>query len=218
MALTKKMTPTEMVSFIDKELLPQTQEEIQNLIHPKKKQGGYFVVTRQILCMTDFLGAVYSGYPRSERKRDEKEKKERISTTKKAKRFIAAFFKPKSTYRRDTVNKLYDMYRHGLVHLYQPRTLQYKKGSLEWFVYKGKRYQAKMIVSTNKGEIIIKDVDHLKIIQFAPDKNRYHLAICIDALYDDFKQATIDYKNKLVQAKHLQSNWRATVDAICKPR
>lgn len=51
-----------MVDFIDKELLPQVESEIGNWIHPKKKQGGYFVVTRQIFCFVEFLGAVHSGY------------------------------------------------------------------------------------------------------------------------------------------------------------
>lgn len=219
MALTKDMTEDQMIKFIDNELLPQTAHEIENLIHPRKKTGGYFVVTRQILCMVDFLGAVYSGYPRSERTRDKKNKTEKIATSKKAIKFINAFFKPKSIYEKGLVDKLHNMYRHGLVHLYQPRILTYKTNcTLEWFIYKGKRNYSSMHVNTNQGKILVKNVNHFNIIQIAPGTNRYHLAICIDALYHDFKQATIEYRDKLKTTKYLQTNWRSAVNALCTPK
>ena len=77
--------------------------EIQSLIKPSKKQGGYFVVTRQILCMTDFLGAVYCGYPLSQRKPINKRTgaaltPKSIATSSKAKKFILTFFKPSQIY------------------------------------------------------------------------------------------------------------------------
>src|SRR3990170_3266189 len=98
MALRRNMTCNQMVGFIDNELITQVKLEIGNWIHPRKKQGGYFVVTRQILCMVDFLGAVYSGYHLRERQRDQREHKERIATSGKARKFIADFFEPKETY------------------------------------------------------------------------------------------------------------------------
>src|SRR4030042_6241644 len=123
MALKRNMTVEEMVKFIESELLPQAKLEIQTWIRPKKKTGGYFVVSRQILCMIDFLGAVYSGYPFIERKSDRNGKK--IATQNKAKKFITTFFNPKKTYKKDIVDKLYNMYRNGLVHLYQPKILKF---------------------------------------------------------------------------------------------
>ena len=108
------------------------------------------------------------------------------------------------------------MYRHGLVHLYQPKILIYKNGTLEWFLYKGKRHHDEL--SINNGSIIAKNVDHLKVIQFAPDKKKYHLSICINALYDDFEQAVMQYRNRLKKINRLQSNWRTAVNAICEPQ
>ena len=55
MALKSNMSSHEMTEFIDKELLPQAKLEIINWIYPRKKQDGYFKVTRQILCMVDFF-------------------------------------------------------------------------------------------------------------------------------------------------------------------
>lgn len=90
--------------------------------------------------MVDFLGAVYSGYSRAEKISDERTGQERIATTNKAKKFIADFFEPKNTYNATAIDHLYDIYRHGLVHLYQPRVLKYNtKKALQWFFYRGQK-------------------------------------------------------------------------------
>lgn len=215
MALIKNMTKDEIYSFIDNELIPQTKQEIQSLIHPDKKQGGYFVVTRQILCITDFLGAVYCGYSRKDRFKDSKGKN--ISTSSKAKTFIKDFFKPKNTYQDDIVNKLYFMYRHGLVHLYQPKYVKLgNKKVLLWFFYKGNRYQNTMSVDSNNGKRYFNNVDHLKVVPDGTSNKYYYLPICIDALYSDFELAVREYKNKLNYKKY-QVRWRSVVNAICKP-
>lgn len=211
------MTRDEMVAFIDNELLPQAELEIKTWIWPRKRTGGYFVVARQILCMVDFLGAVHSGYPLSERKEDKKGR--RIATPDKAKKFITTFFKPKQTYRKETVNKLYDMYRHGLVHLYQPRILKLNSRSrLQWALYRGARHQNKLTFGTDKGNVTFYEVDHLQIVPNDPHERNYYLVICIDSLYEDFEKAVKLYREKLKSAKSLQRNWRTTVNAICKPR
>jgi hypothetical protein len=217
MALKRKMTRKEMVNFLDHELIPQTKQEIGNWIHPRKKQGGYFVVVRQIFCMVDFLGAVYNGYPLSERVTDRNGR--HIATSNKAIKFILKFFKPKKTYQVGVVSKLYKMYRHGLVHLYQPRTLKLNGNKrLLWFFYRGKRFDKKITVGTDLGKIIFFNVKHLKIIINGPSKKRYYLPICVDSLYEDFENAVQSYRNKLENTKTLQVKWRTTVNAICKPR
>ncbi len=217
MALKRNMTRDEIVKFIDSELIPQARLEIENWIKPRKKQGGYFVTTRQILCMVDFLGAAYSGYPFLERKKDTKG--EKIATSRKAIKFITTFFEPKETYQLQTVANLYGMYRHGLVHLYQPKFLKLKNRKvLRWFFYKGKRNYKKIEMDTDKGKVIFHDVKHLKVILSDPLYPRScFLPICIDALYEDFEKATQVNRNKLSKTKYLQRNWRTAVNAICKP-
>lgn len=216
MALKRNMTCEEMTTFIDNELLPQAKTEIQTWIWPRKKTGGYFVVSRQIMCMVDFLGAVYSGYPLNERKLDKDGK--HISSATKTKKFITEFFKPSQTYNKDTVEKLYSMYRNGLVHLYQPKILKFgSKGKLQWALYRGDRHQDKLTFGFDKGKITIHNVNHLQIIPNKLNQNNY-LLICIDSLYEDFEKAIITYRNDLNSTKLLQRKWRTTVNAICKPR
>ena len=217
MALKRNMSQEEMVAFIDNELFPQIQKEIKNWIYPRKQTGGYFAVTRQIFCVVDFLGAVYTGYPLSERKRDKEGKK--IATSDKAIEFIIKFFMPREIYNKDVVTKLYCMYRHGLVHLYQPRILKLStRKRLAWFFYRGKRHMDEIKIGTDKGGRVFKNINHLQILFSESDKNHNHLVISIDCLYKDFEEAVKRYRDKLVNTKYLQRNWRTAVNAICKPR
>jgi hypothetical protein len=220
MALKPKMTGSEMIDFLDKELLIQVESEIGNWIHPRKKQGGYFVVTRQIFCFVDFLGAVYSGYNKTEKKYDKKNGTERIATTKKAKKYISRFFKPRSLYTDDVINNLYGIYRHGLVHLYQPRVLKYdSKRALQWFFYRGKkRFYKTMTIDTPQGKKVFKDVSYLQILSKTPNQKYYYFPIGIDCLYEDFVNSVRLYRDKLKSTKSLQVKWRTSVNAICKPR
>lgn len=216
MALTNNMTQSEMIDFINHELLPQVKLEIQNWVKPHKKQGGYFVTIRQIMCMVDFLGAVYCGYPKKESIVDKRGQK--IASAKKAIKFITDFFEPKITYHDYIVKKLYDMYRNGLVHLYQPKILKFCGGKLQWFCYKGSRHINKISMDTNNGKVIFNKVNHLQIMSSSPQSGNYYLPISIYCLYDDFEKAVISYRDKLARSKKLQLNWRTTVNAICNPR
>ncbi|OQY67095.1 hypothetical protein B6D29_02275 [Microgenomates bacterium UTCPR1] len=216
MALYKNMQLDDITSFINGELIPQTEREIKNLIEPRKKQGGYFVVTRQIFCMLDFLGAVYAGYPKSERLQDVDGRK--ISTSRKTIKFMKAFFKPRTVYTTNKISMLHSMYRNGLVHLYQPKALRFRGGRLDWFIYKGKNHLKQLKVNTNKGIYVFNDVHHLKIINFSRKYKRYYLAICINELYKDFIKAVKLYESKLKLKTYIQGNWRTTVNAICEPR
>jgi hypothetical protein len=217
MGLERNMNESEILKFIDNELLPQVKKEVSHWIYPKKQTGGYFAVTRQIFCMIDFLGAAYSGYPLQERKLDKNGQK--ISTSLKAIKFITDFFEPKNIYNHKVVTKLYSMYRHGLVHLYQPRILKLNtRKRLVWFFYRGKRNVSSIKIGTDKGQKIFRNVTHLQILTDTDNKNYKYLVISINCLYEDFEDAIKKYRNKLVNTKYLQKNWRTTVNAILKPR
>lgn len=216
MSLKRNMSLDEIVGFINNELLPQTKAEIKSWIWPNKKTGGYFVVSRQIMCMVDFLGAVYSGYPYKERILDKDGKK--IANATKAKKFITRFFGPKNTYNKDVVDKLYEMYRNGLVHLYQPKILKFgNNGKLKWGLYRGARNQDKLSLGSNKGKQTFRNISHMQIVPNILNRENY-LLICIDSLYEDFEKAVFKYRDKLKSTRSLQVKWRTAVNAICKPR
>jgi hypothetical protein len=211
MGLKADMSREEIIEFIDGDLLPQARTEIKNWIWPRKKTGGYFVVSRQILCMVDFLGAVYCGYNQEEQAKDVEGRK--ISVGGKARKFILDFFEPNFEYTSPIVDLFYDMYRNGLVHLYQPKILKYKGGTLQWCIYKGKRNLNELILN----KVVFKNVSHMQIVPDEPKETNY-LLICIDSLYEDFEKALTTYRDQLSQSEKLQQNWRETVNAISQPR
>ena len=134
MALNKDMKLWDMKRFLHEELKEQILLEIAPILHVGIPQGGYFGVTRQILCLVEFLGTLYCGY---DKKRDGKD----IAQTWKAEKFIKEVMGKDFDKNYEANGELmYTMYRHGLVHLYQPKTLKLKDGTeLRWMAYKGGR-------------------------------------------------------------------------------
>lgn len=211
------MKSIEMIDFINKELIPQVESEIKNWVYPKKSNGGYFVVVRQIFCILDFLGAVYSGYPLSERKKDKDAV--RISTSSKTIRFIEDFFTPKDTYDHYSIKIIHFMYRNGLVHLYQPKCVKLRGNKeIKWFIYRGKRQLSELRVNSDFGMLVFKNVSHMKLLSHPQDKHKIYLPICIDSLYEDFENAIKLYCDRLLKTKCLQGNWRTAVNAISRPQ
>src|SRR6185437_301987 len=139
MALDKNMSYSQMKRFLSEELKEQILLEVSPILHLGQEQGGYFGVTRHILCFVDFLGALYSGY-----KTENLKEKEDVAMTRKAVRFITEVMKNVDEYYEVNGFRFYDMYRHRLVHLYQPKVFLQKSNGrqLQWLVYKGPRESA----------------------------------------------------------------------------
>lgn len=210
MALTKDMNLEQIKSFLEEELKEQILLDIAPILYIGQKVGGYFGVTRQILCLVDFLGALYRGY-------DGKRKNKRmvISETWKAKELIKGVFGDIDPKYRENGEVLYDMYRHGLVHLYQPRAIKQENGrKLEWVIYKGPRERA----AIKFGERVIQNVRHLGVTVNPSDKKTDLLTISITCLYKDLLTAIDRYYVLLENDKSgkLLKNWKAVANAIAE--
>ena len=109
---------------------------------------------------------------------------------------------------------MYSMYRHGLVHLYQPKSLSLKDGvELRWMVYKGQRDEHEEEIAGLK----FPNVRHLSKIKHPKEKGIYYLAISITCLYYDLITAVDLYTKKLELDKDLQTKWVLTANAISEP-
>ena len=207
MALHKDMKLCEMKQFLQEEVKEQILLEIAPILHIGISQGGYFGVTRQILCLVDFLGALYSGYNGEV---DKKTGRKVISKAEKAIKFIEDVFGDKDTNYKTNGKYLYLMYRHGLVHLYQPKELELKDGKkLSWLAYKGAREGATVLE--------VQNVRHMEISQNPHDPNIKYLTIWITSLYYDLITAMDLYTKKLENDKDSQNKWITTANAICEP-
>jgi len=207
MALHKNMKLWEMKQFLREELKEQILLEIAPILHVGISPGGYFGVTRQILCLVDFLGALYSGYNGEV---DKKTGRKLISKAKNTINFIQEFFGEIDPNYKTKGKYLYLMYRHGLVHLYQPKEIELKDGKkLSWLAYKGPREGA----SVHE----VQFVTHMGISQAPNDPNVKYLTLSITSLYYDLIAAIDLYIQKLENDKNLQEKWVSTANAISEP-
>jgi len=215
MALTKDMELWQIKSFLEEEVKEQVFLEIAPLLYIGQEVGGYFGVTRQILCLIDFFGALFSGYNGKDKYPNGAKK---ISTPQKTITFISEVLGKIDSKYKENGKYLYAMYRHGLVHLYQPRAIKQKNGRiLKWAAYKGARERAEILFQTNDKEFKITDVRHLGISTNPSDKKSDFLTISITCFYKDFLTA-IDNYYKLIEESDetldLFKKWRQTANAI----
>lgn len=215
MALSKNMELWQIKSFLEDEVKEQIFLEIAPILYIGQCAGGYFGVTRLILCFIDFLGTLYSGYS------GKKTKKGRmiVSEPWKIKKFITDILGEVDLKYRENGELLHDMYRHGLVHLYQPKTIKQKNGRiLKWAIYKGQRESHPEGFDTQVGKFIIPNAKHLDIVVDPLDNNSDFLTISITCLYKDlltiidrFYQIIENNKNGEIK------KWRESANAILEP-
>lgn len=215
MALQKDMELFQIKRFLEEEVKEQIFLEIAPILYIGQPVGGYFGVTRQILCLIDFLGTLYSGYS------GKKTKKGRmiISEPWKAKKFITIVFGEIDSKYEENGELLYDMYRHGLVHLYQPKTIKQKNGRmLKWAIYKGERESHPEGFGTQEGKFIIQNARHLDLVVDPRDNNSDLLTISITCLYKDLLTIIDMFYQKIDENKSDElKKWRETANAILEP-
>lgn len=217
MALDRNISLARMISFLNEEVKEQILLEIAPILHIGQEQGGYFGSSRQILCFIDFLGSLYKGYDETQDPdfKKSKGKRRKISYSSNAVKFIEDVMGEKiDPYYKLNGEKLFRMYRHGLVHLYQPKTLLLHNGNeLVWFVYKGSREKHDEMIDGIK----YSEVRHMGIIPHPKKKKVECLTISINCLYYDLIQAIDIYLTILKQDKTLQAKFISTANAIRKP-
>lgn len=206
MLLKEYMTHDGVIEYLTDDL----QESIRRDVHPAiqigNAEGGYFAVPRLVLCYVDFLGALYRGYRGHGN----------IATSVKAQAFIRDFMGHVDPLYRKNADLFYDMYRHGTVHLYQPKTFSHRvsRRFLYWLAYKGKRedwlnFQARAI-----------RVRHMEVFDWNDSVD--YLPISIVCLYEDL-HSTIDYYKLRIQKEKedgrtdLLNNWNCTAAALLRP-
>lgn len=204
MALEKDMSITQIETFLLKgDMQDVIRYDIEPILHLKKEPGGYFGATREILCMVDFLGAMYIGKSRA--------------YSKGAIKFIKEVIRSGSSDRNYEKNGevMYRMYRHGLVHLFQPKKYIKDKIEIEWGVYKGERKEKSLEIKSSKKTYIYKNVRHLEIKKHQDKKDTYILFISLKCLFSDFRKSLNEYFKLIKQKdKKYLNRWRKVANKI----
>lgn len=190
-----------------RDLLISAETDIVPTIRPQAPEGGHFGVIRSVLCYIDFLGAVFAGW---KGERDKKGRK-KLSDSKKATDFVKKVFGEVDKQYQSNGELLYEMYRHGTVHLYSPQRLKSKNKpnkTIEWLIYKGRReewdyYENRAI-----------KLRHLQIIKW--DQNRFILPVSISVLYADLIAAIHLYSRmvKTDKSGNLLKKYGSVIDAL----
>ena len=207
------MTLEQVENFLNNEVKGQIELEIEPLLYPNQETGGYFGVTLQVLCFLEFLGAAYTGYNGTECYFNGAKK---ISTSEKTLKFIAEVLGSLHQEYSENGKFLYAMYRHGLVHLYQPRTIKLDGGKvLIWAAYKGERI-GEVHLNSDNGSVKV-EVSHLKIADDPRDGNFCLLPVSINCLHEDLLAAIDKYLELLKRDGDVLDKWQSVANAISEP-
>lgn len=181
------------IDRIINDLVTAINTDISPIIQPGKPEGGYFGVPRTVLCYVDVLGLLYSGWNGKKNKHGDKVD---FATPEKAKAFIKKVLSQIDGLYEKNGDLLYDMYRHGTVHLHSPKKMVSRTDpskSIEWLIYKGDREQWEYYENRSV------KFRHLEIIEW--EKDRFMLPVSIVILYRDLLEAIDLYRKMVYQDK-----------------
>jgi hypothetical protein len=198
MPLKPNMTNTEIEEYLGHDLKVSIINDIKPCL---LGEGGYFSVPRLVLSYVDYLGALFHGY-----KHPEQTKQRLFAKHTYAKRFLKYIFGLLDSNYCYYGDLLWEIYRNGTVHLYEPLTLQNSGQRITWVTYKGERENAFLPVPYEV------EVTHLVPLYF-----RNHIwiqPISIDCLYLDLVSA-IDLLAEIISKdSNLSLIFRNTANAL----
>lgn len=214
MPLKPGMNADEMVGYLIGDLLKSIRNDLDPILRFGPRTGGFFAVCRLVLCYVDYLGTLSAGWPhgsdfRQWRRRD---------TTTPAVTFLATYFEDGDGRYKARSRLIYNMYRHGTVHLYAPKVV--RRGSrgkrMGWLVYRGRRNAQVKINGINVR------VHHLEPIKNPASFNRegYLMPVSINVLRDDLVYAIKKYAAAIQggpNANALRRNFRQTARMLLRP-
>lgn len=199
---------SQRVNRIINDLATSIRTDVLPVIQPTNPEGGYFGVPRAILCYIDFLGLLLAGWKGV---KDKKGIKNDFATSQKAKDYIKKVLSQVDNLYDTNGELLYDMYRHGTVHIYSPKKMVSKwfpERTIEWLIYKGDREQWDYF------ETKAIKFRHLQVREL--EKNRFILPISIVIFYKDLLVSLELYKKMIYEdkAEQLLKNLLTVADAL----
>ena len=194
------MTAAEMQDYLINDLLVSVVNDVGPCLNVGRPEGGYFGVPRMVLSYVDYLGALHNGY-----NGEMEGNRRKIASGPYATKFLQEVFgKIDSNY--DKFGKLlWQVYRNGTVHLYQPLKFKNQSKTIEWLVYKDQRTYT---------------INGMSLTHLVPHKvagNRWVQPISINCLYDDLQSAIRDYSSRIMPGSILERNFRRTANALQIP-
>lgn len=212
------MTKQEIADYLRTEMKTIVEDDIKPCLLIGVPRGGYFSVPRLVLSCVDYLGALYCGWRTDEVFGDGRPN---FTATRKAVKYLEDVFGEVFPEYRIRGRLLWEIYRHGTVHLNQPKALQNGARTISWYIFKG-NWKERMIVGnvpTGIGTSVLMPVSHLVPMPMTRLPNDWILPICTTCLYEDLL-VSLDVYADMIQKETtptLESNFKSAVDEMVKP-
>lgn len=212
------MTKQEIVDYLRTDMKTIVEDDIKPCLLIGVPRGGYFSVPKLVLSCVDYLGALHSGWKTTEIFNDSRPN---FTATKKAVGYLESVLGQVFSEYRVRGRLLWEIYRHGTVHLNQPKALQNATKTISWYIFKGDWKERTIVgsVPTGIGSSVLMPVTHLVPMPITGLPNEWILPICTTCLYEDLL-ASLDVYATMIQKETtptLENNFRSAVDEMVKP-
>ncbi|MBI4258107.1 MAG: hypothetical protein HY619_04055 [Thaumarchaeota archaeon] len=206
MPLSQNMTMSQMRDYLISDLRRSVENDVLPCLRPAEQEGGYFAIPRLVLGYVDYLGALYHGYARRPHPRTNRRI---LASGNYAVTFLNDVFGAIDPNYRTRGKLLWEIYRNGTIHLYQPLTLENAGRTIEWLTYKGPR-RGTLTLGTQTI-----NVEHLVPSQVSV--TMWVQPISTICLYEDLLEA-IDHYATLIQGNSiLENKFRQVANALLIP-
>jgi len=180
-----------------------------------KTRSGFFSVPELVLTCVDYLGALYVGW------NNEKAKNGRpiFTSSSKAEEYLRDVFGQVFSEYKIRGDLLWEIYRHGTVHLNEPKTLQNGAKRISWYLFKG-GYGERMIIGqvpVGIGNYVQMPVSHLVPMQVTGLPGEWILPVCTTCLYEDLLSSIHVYAKMIQTNSSIEDRFRNTVNEMVKP-
>jgi hypothetical protein len=200
------MTAVEMADYLRNDLFVSVENDVRPCLNIGGPAGGYFAVPRLVLGYVDYLGALYNGYTG----RTNRFGRRVFADGNYARRFLRDIFGPIDPNYNTHADLLWEIFRNGTIHLYEPLRLQNPSTgrTIGWFCHKGDR-------SGPPGSAT--SMPHLIPFQVPHTTNFWMQPISIVCLYDDLRAAIQSYASLILTDSTVEQRFRQTADALQTP-
>lgn len=175
--LERDMTYREIKEYLMENIAKSWENDIAPILNGR---GGFFVLPREFFCYCDFFGSFYVGL-------DVNTARSGRQVRRAAETYLSDILGEIDEGYRDHRTLLYEMYRHGPVHAYLPKTLENSTDGrvISWLPYRGTREQWQYLEH--------KAVEVRHLLPISLDENVYRMPVSIDCLYWDLLESIKKY-------------------------
>lgn len=192
------------------EMLARTvKDDIQPLL--AVRGGAPHTISREVFSYVDYLGALYLGT--SNVACDKRDGLARVGVRFKC-YLEEVMVKADNGYKR-YAEVIYQMYRNGPVHNFEPKDLTNNKQVLKWMEYQGLRKNVTLTMGDRKHAVT---VDHLFPFKSPWMKEEYYLPVSTKCLVDDLLSSIDYFKGGLGKPNELIKTWNETAEILIKQK